>query len=136
MNGYERTGRCAWLATMLRIEGFDHRLGAQHIAMNKKYTGDLAPISNILPWRSKAPGCAPGMKRKWVNCKENKEDVKWNFPKAKPTDKQKRQIEARVVEIAVRFLFENFTYRFGGKVYLQQQGGPIGARNTMAYHSW
>ena len=68
----------------MQIEGFDHRLGAQHIAMNKKYTGDLAPIANILPWRSKAPGCAPGMKSKWVNCKENKEDVKWNFPKAKP----------------------------------------------------
>lgn len=89
--------------------------------MNREYTVELAPLANILPWRSKAPGCVPGMKSRWVNCKEKKEDMKWNLPKAKPTETQKRMIEARVVEIAVRFLFKNFTYRFGGEVFQQLQ---------------
>ena len=35
------------------------------------------------------------------------------------------------LEIAVRWSFKNFTYTFGGKLYLQLDGGPIGARLTM-----
>ena len=29
-------------------------------------------------------------------------------------------------------IFENFIYKFGGKLYRQGSGGPIGARVTMA----
>ena len=36
------------------------------------------------------------------------------------------------VEIGVRFLFENFTYKFAKESYKQESGGPIGARVTMA----
>ena len=36
------------------------------------------------------------------------------------------------MEIAMRVVFENFTYNFGGKTYLQRSGGPIGNRLTMA----
>ena len=44
-------------------------------------------------------------------------------------------------EIGTRFLFQNFTYKFGGNTYLHMSGGPIGARFTMAgsrqvMHSW
>jgi hypothetical protein len=37
-----------------------------------------------------------------------------------------------MVEVGVRALFTNFCYTFGGKIYKQQAGGPIGARITMA----
>ena len=36
------------------------------------------------------------------------------------------------IECAIVFFFENFSYTFGGKVFLQKSGGPIGARLTMA----
>ena len=36
-----------------------------------------------------------------------------------------------VAEIGTRAIFEQFCYRFGGKAYHQQAGGPIGARVTM-----
>ena len=36
------------------------------------------------------------------------------------------------MEIAIRTIFGNFTYNFGGKIYLQKEGGPIGNRLTMA----
>jgi hypothetical protein len=39
---------------------------------------------------------------------------------------------ARMCEIGLRGIFENFIYTFGGKTYLQMGGGPIGARVTMA----
>ena len=45
---------------------------------------------------------------------------------------QIREIHTRVAEIGVRFLFENFPYKFGGETYQQSSGGPIGARVTMA----
>jgi hypothetical protein len=36
-----------------------------------------------------------------------------------------------VAEIGTRAIFEQFCYKFGGKAYHQQSGGPIGARVTM-----
>ena len=38
---------------------------------------------------------------------------------------------ASALEIAVRFFFDHFTYNFGGEIYRQAHGGPIGARLTM-----
>ena len=38
------------------------------------------------------------------------------------TKEQKMEIVARSVEIAIRVVFENFTYNFGGKIYLQRSG--------------
>ena len=35
------------------------------------------------------------------------------------------------MERAVIFFFNHFTYTFGGEIYLQTSGGPIGARLTM-----
>ena len=37
-----------------------------------------------------------------------------------------------MAEIAVRTVWTNFCYEFGGEIYLQMEGGPIGARITMA----
>ena len=37
-----------------------------------------------------------------------------------------------MLEVAIKFFFDNFVYSFGGETYLQGSGGPIGARLTMA----
>ena len=58
--------------------------------------------------------------------------MQWSFPIAEPTKQQIREIQARGAEIGVRFLFENFPYKFSGESYQQMGGGPIGARVTMA----
>ena len=42
------------------------------------------------------------------------------------------KIRARVAEIGVRVLFEHFVYRWGGELYQQKSGGPIGCRVTIA----
>ena len=54
----------------------------------------------------------------------------WKFPKAEPTEKEKRIL--RATEIGVRTVFRNFIYEFGGEDIIQTEGGPIGARVTMA----
>ena len=46
--------------------------------------------------------------------------------------KIKKQLMGLAVELAVVFFFKNFCYTFGGKKFIQIDGGPIGARLTMA----
>ena len=55
------------LKSELKIEGFDWREGARYIVINKKYTGDLGCIWEVLPWRRKVRGTAPGIKAKELN---------------------------------------------------------------------
>ena len=116
----------------LKIRGFDWRQGTRYIVMNKQYTGDLSRIWKLLPYRRKVGGTAPGMKSKELNSKKGNIESQWAFPPTEPTEEQEREIVARVAEIGVRVLFENFTYKFAGAAYQQSSGGPIGARVTMA----
>ena len=86
-------------------------------------------------------GVMPGITSTDVKAKKSKIDVQWHFPHSNPTEEEIREIICRCTEIAVRILFEKFTYNFGGKTYLQSKGGPIGARVTMAcarlvMHDW
>ena len=111
--------------------GFDFKQGGRYIVMNKRYTGDLKPLWNVLPWRRKVGGTAPGMTGKAINSVEDNPEYQWTYPKAQPTKQQQRQIISRCCEIAVRILFEHFSYKFGTTWYQQSSGGPIGMRITM-----
>jgi hypothetical protein len=115
----------------LEFEGFDYKQGGRYIVMNRHYTGDLKPLWNVLPWRRKNKGTAPGMSSAAVNAVEDNPEYQWIYPKAQPTKLQMRQIISRCCEIAVRILFEHFVYKFGTTWYHQSSGGPIGARVTM-----
>ena len=72
------------------------------------------------------------MKNKNVNSKHEIIEDHWCFPTTTPNEDETREIVARVAEIAMRAIFENFCYTFGGETYQQSSGGPIGARVTMA----
>ena len=37
-----------------------------------------------------------------------------------------------MAEVGIRILWENYCYDFGGKSFIQKEGGPIGQRPTMA----
>ena len=56
----------------------------------------------------------------------------WEFPAVTPTPYQQRILRARMAETGVRVLWTNFCYEFGGEIFLQMEGGPIGSRVTMA----
>ena len=61
------------------------------------------------------------------------DDDQWIFPKIKLTPEIKKLLLAAVMEVAVRTVFETHVYEFGGLIYHQQQGGPIGLRATGAF---
>ena len=118
-----------------KIEGFSYKRGARYVMMNRKYTSDLHELWGVLPYRRKNTGTEPGMFGKNVNSKNESDvdmDSQWVFPKREPTEHQKRLIVARVGEIGLRVVFEHFSYKFAGQSYQQAEGGPIGARATMA----
>ena len=56
----------------------------------------------------------------------------WIFPTAPIPEEVKKQIVATVVMVAVDVLFTSHLYTFGGKVFRQVEGGPIGLRATCA----
>jgi hypothetical protein len=104
-----------------------------YVRVNRDLTGDLKGLLRLLPWRRKSGGTAPGMKNAGINSKnEDAVDTQWVFPDTVPTDMEKRELLARMAEIGVRAIWRHFVYTFGGKLYLQRSGGPIGARVTMA----
>ena len=73
------------------------------------------------------------MKNKHVNSKSEVLEDTWEFrTDVSPNENEIREIFARVVEIGTRAIFENLTYKFGGKMYKQNGGSPIGARASMA----
>ena len=103
----------------LEIEGFDYKYGLRYISMNRKYTGNLGPLSHLLPWKKKNPGVTAGMKSKFVNSKRDEEETQWYYPKAQPNRQERKMIVARVAEIGTRVIFENFTYQFGEDIFAQ-----------------
>ena len=63
---------------------------------------------------------------------ETDTEIEWTFPTCTPTNQERRELFGIACEIAVRVLWENFCYSWNKETYLQQSGGPIGARVTMA----
>ena len=131
----ERTGiivRKRVYRSPLKMVGFEWKEGARYIAMSEHLTGPLGTLRRVIPVKRKPGGVKPGITSTDVMSKKSKLDKQWYYPRDKITEEQERDIISRCTEIAVRTLFEKFTYNFGGKNYLQSKGGPIGARITMA----
>ena len=131
----ERTGRIVRERSMksdMKIVEFDWMEGARYIAISPHLTGPLGKLKRLIPVKRKVGGVKPGITSKDVNKKKSSIEVQWYFPTKIASKEQIREIASRCAEIAVRTLFEKFTYNFGGKTYLQSKGGPIGARITMA----
>ena len=103
---------------------------------------DLKDVKHLLP--KKRPGkrgAEPGIgsfecQRRYITdeFKKGGKTVKstWVWPEKEPSKEETRALIAIMLEIAVKFFFDNFVYTFGGDKYLQSSGGPIGASLTMA----
>ena len=117
-----------------RIEprGFNWKVGLTYIVINKHLTSSLGSMWKLLPYRRKVGGNTPEMASKGMQRKDEDVEEHWVHKVKSLSKEQTMEVVGRCAEIAVRIIFENFTYNFGGKIYLQRKGGPIGARITMA----
>ena len=57
---------------------------------NRRYTGDLKCLWNVLPWKRKAGGTALVMKSKELNSKKGNIEMQWSFPRREPINQQIR----------------------------------------------
>ena len=113
----------------VEFKGFDTERARAYIKMNTDEVEDLSEIEHLLPERIAKSGTPPTMASITSNWNPKRQ---WEFPETEVTEREERVLIATVVEIALKILFANFTYKFGGKYYHQKEGGPIGVRATGA----
>ena len=118
----------------VEFDGMNYTEMSRYKAIMEHLTSGVEMVRRLLPRRSKE-GAKPSdisIRNKEINGKQANTEIEWTFPTTKPTNSEKREMRGIMCEIGVRILWENFSYRFGKKIYHQQSGGPIGARITMA----
>ena len=116
-------------------EEIDEMWLALYVHLNEGLCSNIEDIKHLLPRRRRGRrGPEAGMGS--IECGErylyDDASSNWEWPEERRiTTTELKQLMGAALEIAVQFFFKNFTYSFGGKVYVQTSGGPIGARLTM-----
>ena len=121
------------MRTKITWEDLDYLEGCRMIALNRSAAYCRRhPLHRVLPVRRRKTGCRPGVTGNGPLGKERGDQEQWRFPLVTLTGEEKKMIIAEVVKIATEVMFENHLYTFGGRVYRQGRGGPIGLRGTCA----
>ena len=124
------------------VENLDLEEALLYLAVNEREyldSEDLDDFRTNLPNRNTTPGAGPGMKneflrngKSWSQNRKNNKCPWHHMNNVEDNQENRRTILGLVVKVAIQVLFKSFCYSFGGKLYHQQVGGPIGARITMA----
>ena len=121
----------AVMETKVEFKGVNYQEGCRYIALTSTAQEcRLGPLKRVLPIRRHNSGTRPGVTGTGPAGATTGDQEQWEFPNVELTKLEKRMIVARVMYTAVMALFRKHTYTFGGKYYLQKQGGPIGLRST------
>ena len=117
----------------VQVEGLSWKESARYVKINSEpWEAQRFRVSHLLPRRRYTRGPAPGMTSSDVLTGKQDSDTQWIFPDITPTAADERRLLAAALALAVRFIFSTHMYTFGGRVYLQSDGGPIGLRLTCA----
>ena len=118
----------AVMKSSIRFDKINYRLASQYIAMNLlKEEQKFSELKRILPVRvSGVRGARPGVSAS-TESEEN-----WIFPSVTYTQLEKKMMIATIIQIVVLVMMSTHVYSFDGKIFLQQEGGPIGLRSTCA----
>ena len=112
----------------------DYLEATRYIALNwDSQKCSESSLRRVLPRRRGRTGTRPGIKGAGPRGKIRGDQEQWIFdPSIKLSEGEKKEIIATVVCIATEELFKNHFYSFGGVIYHQKGGGPIGLRGTCA----
>ena len=65
-----------------------------------------------------------------IMVKKTLTEEQWIYPDEEPGKLGETKLLSCALRIAVKVMFETYTYEFGDYIYLQEDGGPIGLRFT------
>ena len=125
--------REAVLKSNIQWEDVDYREGVRYLALN--WDLEQCKCSNlrrVLPVRRGKRGTRPGLKGAGPRGMLKGDQEQWEFRNVVLEPWEKKQILSEVVSLATKAMFCNHFYKFGGVMYHQQQGDPIGLRGTCA----
>ena len=121
-----RLARHAILNSNVKFDNINYLMALRYInlvggreLLSKAGLGHLAPT-----WNGKREDLTT------VGGKKSKDGKNWIDSKREIMDSEKRKVVAMVVKILVNLIMSSHVYCFGGKFYLQADGGPICLRST------
>ena len=109
-----------------RWENIDSRWLRLYIHLNRSLLSDVTSIQHLLPskWKGKrGPELGLSSKecmgRHLEKVYENGEPSFWTWPDQEPSRQEIKELMSIILEISVRYIFENFIYTFGSQSFLQ-----------------
>ena len=121
--------------TEITFEGLSWREMARYLAINGTHEDwDRWGVSIYIPSRRKKGkgGRRPGMTSADVMAAERDSNTQWIFPELTVGQGELKKLLGACLEVVVKFVFSTHMYKFGGKTFVQSDGGPIGLRLTAA----
>ena len=128
----EMTGKCVrrqFSKSPIEWVNIDWKLLTLYVKMHENYwkNVELSEVLKYLPEKVSNIGRPPSIGTIGLESK-----FRWPSSMDLISNNVKKKLMGFAMEVAVCFFFRNFTYAFGGDIYVQMFGGPIGARITMA----
>ena len=121
------------MRSSIRWKDLDYLEGARWLALH--YSEEWcrsSSLKRVLPRRRKVNGTKPGVRGARPMGKETGDIEQWIFPEVVLSQEEKKGILAAITRLMTELMFNNHIYTFGGKMYRQVKGGPIGLRGTCA----
>ena len=115
----------------IKWENIDYVEAVRYIALNwDEVKCKTSSLRRILPVRRFTNGSRPGVTGVGPTGPDRGDTEQWVFPRVKLTGSDKKEIIAQVTKIMTETMFRTHVYTFGGRIFRQSQGGPIGLRST------
>ena len=118
----------------IKWTNLDYIEATRYIALNwTEEQCSQSKLRRVLPRRRSNKGTRPGVRGTGPSGPTRGDQEQWRWrPNLKLREAEKKEIIARVIQIAVEVMFRTHVYTFGGNTYRQTSGGPIGLRSTCA----
>ena len=125
----------AVMESSIEWEGVNYKEAARYIVLESSEAEvRTSKLRRVLPARKFKKGTRPKIAGPGPRGPEKVDDEEdqWVFPPVQLTKMEKKELVATVVQVAVKAIFRTHMYQFGGRLYHQMSGGPIGLRATGA----
>ena len=115
----------------IKWKNVDYLEAVRYIALNwDEVKCRTSSLRRVLPVRRFVNGSRPGVTGVGPSGPDRGDAEQWIFPKVKLTGSEKIDIIAQVNKIITETMFKTHVYTFGGQIFRQAKGGPIGLRST------